>query len=359
MGTTNPIDTLVEELGKIPNCTWKAKVLNSGPIIRLSKADAKKPYIFRTGEPLDDGLIEESRAAERYRGFEAIAWYESFHNEEDWGIFIRLAGLESVAQFVSAATDMPEEKAYLEAYKIITDHEVFHFAMDQRVAFWEIVTQKACSAVIRERKKQNSKRYIEVEEKLANSYMLGRQKDKNLRRAIEEWIKPHPPGYKDAKVGLHYPEAEFDFSECINTYCGMVALEHGLEISGANTIFSKLFDGFERKNQSHCPVNFIQDANSPSGKGPWLEYISAIPTIRESQKFQKSLQKLGPEVSKKWKQLKVRVASQLPSTFEKLKGFPSPTWSLRVNQNIRVHLERRPDAWHAVAIGNHKEMGHG
>ncbi len=45
---------------------------------------------------------------------------------------------------------------------------------------------------------------------------------------------------------------------------------------------------------------------------------------------------------------------------EKMKGDKADLFSIRLNDNFRVHLQMvQADNWEAVAVGSHKAMGHG
>jgi hypothetical protein len=95
-----------------------------------------------------------------------------------------------------------------------------------------------------------------------------------------------------------------------------------------------------------------------------VRLIQCISEIVENENFEKQLQRQDPAVRRDWSRKKEQIKIRLPSPprFEKLKNWEPPTWSLRLRDGHRVHLQpsnRGAAAWRAIAIGNHKEMGHG
>ena len=113
-----------------------------------------------------------------------------------------------------------------------------------------------------------------------------------------------------------------------------------------------------------CPVYAIDDLDDVGVAPGSVRLIQRISEIVETEDFEKQLRRVDDAIRRDWSRLKKRIKDHLPSPprFEKLKNWEPATWSLRLRGGHRVHL-RPPNAgtaaWRAVAIGDHREMGHG
>jgi len=122
----------------------------------------------------------------------------------------------------------------------------------------------------------------------------------------------------------------------MRSYLALWAVEHRLDLNNPAMTFSRLLP--------------LEDAN--------------ILEVVETKHFEKQLRRQHPAVQGDWilKKNEIKIALPSPPRFEKLRDKEPAIWSLRLRDGHRVHLQP-PDAgtaaWRAVAIGNHKEMGHG
>ncbi|MCU0665469.1 MAG: type II toxin-antitoxin system HicA family toxin [Myxococcota bacterium] len=99
----------------------------------------------RLPRPLDDG-----RGSFSARGFEAIAWYQSFHRyeEEFWGIHFAAGTLDTVvADFASDVqkrrlSRLPRTLAATLMFEMTLAHELFHARADFICAWLELATSK-------------------------------------------------------------------------------------------------------------------------------------------------------------------------------------------------------------------------
>lgn len=105
-------------------------------------------------------------------GIDALAWYSSFHNSRpEWGIYIPLLSLLYIARRWLKRLGIPIERKLQVAFRLLHEHELFHFATDYMVAQWEILLDVPCWAMLMEQKRATAA-YIKEEEKLANAHML-------------------------------------------------------------------------------------------------------------------------------------------------------------------------------------------
>ena len=91
--------------------------------------------------------------------------------------------------------------------------------------------------------------YVEIEEKLANSYMLGRcwqSESTAVCRRLQSFSSAQPSGYRDAQIGLDFPGSKADFAELINTYCGIWTEEFGLDLTNSAFDLARSLEFFRR-----------------------------------------------------------------------------------------------------------------
>ena len=145
------------------------------------------------------GLTEEVHCGNGpSTGTDALAWYSSFHNlRPEWGIYIPILSLVYIARSWLKRLGLPLQRKLQLAFRLLHEHELFHFATDYMVAQWEIALRVPSWAVLMEQKRATGT-YIEEEEKIANAYML-RQLATPLSaaqyRAVEAATLRQPPGY--------------------------------------------------------------------------------------------------------------------------------------------------------------------
>jgi plasmid maintenance system killer protein len=92
-----------------------------------------------------------------------------------------------------------------------------------------------------------------------------------------------------------------------------------------------------------------------------ISLIACIPGLIETDSFCRRFERLERSLQSRWQKLKHQLPDGIPRSarFEKLKGFEGNIFSMRLNDNFRVHLRQMNGAWEAFAVGSHKEMGHG
>ena len=104
-------------------------------------------------------------------GIEALAWYVSFHNSEDeWGIYIRMTSVHYLANRLFEKEKIIETRKFNLAFNLLLHHERFHFLADYAQTQFELLLGVGCRHLLG---KQFPKgKYLEIEEALANAFML-------------------------------------------------------------------------------------------------------------------------------------------------------------------------------------------
>lgn len=251
------------------------------------------------------------------------------------------------------------------AFRILHEHELFHFATDYMVAQWEIVLDTPCWAVLLEQKRATGT-YVEEEEKLANAYML-RRLVAGLSAAqytvVEAATLRQPPGYSEGRNCVVEEAFRGGLGELTKLYLGPQALRLALNMSTGAVALESFFPFWPALDVSRCPVYVIDDASKLALPQVDVTIIDRIAQIEETEPFKKALLGLPRDIQKRWQKKKDQLATGVPRhpEFERLKGATSNTFSIRVGLKYRAHLQ--PDAdylrWFAIDIGAHTEMGHG
>jgi hypothetical protein len=87
-----------------------------------------------------------------------------------------------------------------------------------------------------------------------------------------------------------------------------------------------------------------------------------VSLINETDAFKKDLERLATPIQYKWDRTKSKLAVQITpgADFKKWPKKGPNIWSVRVDRGHRAHLEHVKDqnAWNALKIGSHSEMGH-
>ncbi|HVZ64625.1 MAG TPA: hypothetical protein VG936_08645 [Lacunisphaera sp.] len=330
--------------------------------------DEKKERARRTveGEVLSSGRT----------GIEALAWYASFHdNQDNWGIYIPLSSLALSDELYLSKLPMDRDRRLRLAWSILLHHEQMHFAVDHACAWFELMLRAPIRREFMARFRAEpplpavtmSEAYLEIEETAANAHMLrqlGRAAPRQVVQTIESFVESQPAGYReglDFTGDTAFAEA---VAETLRSYLALWAIEYSLDLGSREMNLLRLLPLGDGNALAECPVYVLDDLADVGIAPGSVRLIQRITEIVESQSFKKQLRRQEPAVRRDWSRKKEQIKIVLPSPprFEKLKNWEPPTWSLRLRDGHRVHLQP-PDlgaaAWRAVAIGNHKEMGHG
>ncbi len=324
--------------------------------------------IFNTPEEFDypDYVeIEYFQAIDRdyaKRGIEALAWYVSFHNGGPWGIFIPVLSLAYIENRFLKKYRGSRFKKWQLGYDLLLQHEMFHFATDYMCAQWEILLQAPCWSALTDYRKRNNIAYLEIEEKLANAYML-RQLNNLLspsgRSLIRAAIECSPPGYKD---GIHCVDDylfKSNLAELTKAYVTVHALEKNINILSSGVDITSFCSLAANLDEKQCPITIIHNEDRFGIPLIGTSFILKISTIVETEAFKKAYKKLDKSLRQRWEKKKKLLAETIPRhpEFEKF----ADLYSLRLNDNYRVHLRPSNDmtVWEAIAVGTHKDMGHG
>ena len=115
-------------------------------------------------------------------GVEALAWYASYHhNQKDWGIYIPVSSIHYLNEVLEIKIHSETNLDQI-SNQILEYHERYHFLTDLAVSQLELFIKTAIYRPHRDLYKiqttflKSNEDYNELEENLANSFMLKEMK---------------------------------------------------------------------------------------------------------------------------------------------------------------------------------------
>ena len=250
---------------------------------------------------------------EREEGVDALAWYLSFHyDQDDWGIYIPLSGLLKFAGKISPSMPPGGWADAIElAARGLMAHELFHYAVDYGSAQLEILERVPVYCQGR-RMNRGAFGYVEVEEAIANGFTCKLFKSSSYRGLVpncerEFWnfMRRQPPGYRDGERYSKRQDIILGVKQLLLSW---------LHSAGGNSHFSpEIVDffmllpfsalsesqrGYSRGfaiDGSQCPIYVIDDLATFSPSAGGVGFISTVPNIVETEAFLKDLRDLKIE----------------------------------------------------------------
>jgi hypothetical protein len=323
----------------------------------LDKRNFDPRDIAGTFSGLDDDVAE--------KGIEALAWYVSLHNSEDeWGIYIPMTSVHYLVNRLFEKEKISDTRKFNLAFDLLLHHERFHFLADYAQTQTELLLGVACRYMLKNQFPKG--KYLEIEEALANAFMLNQLQNSATKKQLEKikkFVLNQPAGYRDALPYSEDPEYfNHGQSEVVKAYVGLVALDKNVSLPISSIDWQSSFISPEKTDWSECPVFIIQD-DERMGLPPLVpKFLPCIPDIRETKKFLKKFSKLPQQYQNSWLETKsdLTVKPPNPKQFEALKGKMRGIYSLRVGSGHRAHLKpiNEYEYWEAFEIGTHTEMRH-
>jgi len=213
-----------------------------------------------------------------------------------------------------------------------------------------------------QRRREKGLPYIELEESLANAYMLrcvSVRWNKPTLKAVEKFTSRQPSGYNNASGYVEKERFDTGLAELAKTYVGIHAAERGLNVFSPCFDYASVFPVYPSIPGSRCPVHIIKDLARWNLPEISVRFLKCILEIVETDVFRKLFSQMPQHVQKRWRRKSEELKLRLPRhpEFENFRDH----FSLRLGHNYRAHL--RPVAgqkhWEAFEIGSHTQMGHG
>jgi hypothetical protein len=336
--------------------------------------------VFEWGAEADEKIAalgsaagnEILQAVRSQSGSDALGHYLSFHvRGYQWGITVKLSGIATMVAHVFNDLPVDLDTKMRLAFQAILQHELFHFATDIAVSQTEMTQQKAWWWPAKQRRIDDGLIYLEQEEKMANAWMLKAFRTAlpgfralGKQEALKNFVRYQPAGYRDALAVRSDSDWKAGLYDLIFCYADDAeCLDDNNSLWGYGFNWPAQFPIQPRIDWRQCPIHLEDDSKRFGIPPGWLTFFSALADIEETDDFVKQLRKLSPTVQRAWSNTRERVRYGLTSghDFKRWSKKGADIWSLRVNDNFRVHLSRdkNDQGWSAIAIGDHKSMGHG
>jgi hypothetical protein len=336
--------------------------------------------LLEIGAEIDDSFPgldgEEGKKIQqsvKLHGMDALALYVSFHHPSlQWGIYVPVTGLAYLIRH--AFGDLPASlttKAHL-AFHALLNHELFHFATDYAIAQAELDHQEPWYVPAKMGFRFDYPGYCVEEEQLANAYMLSAFRSmkpalrvKGKQAALQAFVKKQPPGYCDALNvrPQHLGGLLENLAHRYGSYTTRGASHALLWNPDFGYDWAGKFPIRPRIDWRYCPIHLFDDSDRIGMPPGWLSLFSRLAAIHETDEFIKKIKTMAPPIQRAWERTKQKLAITITAgaDFKKWPKGGDNLFSVRVNDNFRAHLlrQRESDGWLAIAIGNHKEMGHG
>jgi hypothetical protein len=320
---------------------------------------------------LGDGLGELERL-QQIHGIDALGWYVTFHQRRfQHGVYIPVEGVVALTLGALSRLKVPLARRLELAFHAILRHEIFHFAVDCMAANWELVIgaevywkAKHCH--------RNANQYIELEEALANAYMLrgfrhpvrALANSPGASTALRRYCHRQPAGYCD---GPRYAASRLSYvSGCREL---SARFQHASANAGKWSVPEALdslllYADPIRIDGTRCPIVVSDRFGLIKLLGIRASFFRTVMGVVETAEFLRALAKLGSRFEKLWERRKWDLARSVALAsldFKEWKPGGPNTYSVRIDGNYRAHLhhDRQAGRWLAVAIGPHKAMGHG
>lgn len=148
------------------------------------------------------------------RGTDALAWYVSFHQSKRWGIYIRTRGLSHLSKIFSTKRNTGDINSKIKrAFDVLLYHELFHFLTDlvslnMEMIYKEPIHNPYCEIIQKNPTQKNLSRNLNIEESLANAYVLHRY-DRRYHPRIAKFFKNQPYSYRQFSSYL----SDYSFQE--------------------------------------------------------------------------------------------------------------------------------------------------
>jgi hypothetical protein len=329
------------------------------------------PEVADSFPALNGEAGERIRKSVELHGMDALGWYSSFHvTSAQWGIYIPVSGIVYLTvHALRELTASNETKAHL-AFHAILNHELFHFATDYAVAQAELLFEEPWWGPAKTAFSSNIPDYCMQEEKLANAYMLKAFRTmkpalrvRGKQEALKKFTLLQPAGYCDGDE-VQREGWESNLHELASSYLAHSnrARKNPHLWTDSEWDWPQLFPIHPHVDWRYCPIHLVLDGKRFGIPEGYINLFSRLGSIVESKDFQRKYKKLSPELKKAWERTKGLLGRAITrgADFKKWPSEHNNVWSVRVNKGFRAHLRQElGGVWTALAIGNHKEMGHG
>ena len=301
-------------------------------------------------------------------GFEALAWYVSFHyNQKNWGIYLPVSSIHYLNEVFQIRVHSHVNSDQV-SKNVLFLHEIYHFLVDLAISQLELLTNHSIYRAHKRLYKNQARgfmsieEYNELEENLANAFMLEEIQSSISEHQLQNiisWVETMPAGYREgAKTYVEASKKNLE-NENLNRYAGVIAAKTKLNIIEQALDLTVFIPKPLESIIQQCPLHILDDTDETGLDADIVRFFQRIDEIEETKQFKKMFSKIPRKIQNAWLETKELVKEFIPKSL-KLKKFKG-WYSLRLPDGYRVHLDppRKEKGWIAVKIGDHQVMGHG
>lgn len=309
------------------------------------------------------------KSVEANRGTDALAWYVTFHGKGvQWGIYIPVSSIDYLMTDVFGSLNCDSLTKFRMAFRVLHQHELFHFAVDYMAAQLEAIVGLPCHKPARGLKDKQFG-YILLEEQLANAHMIRSFRSgpranrmRGATDAVRQFVRIQPPGYSEGGKSTSTPAFLRDCEEPGLLYGRWIDYDSsGLEAVDLTVLYPMR----PQVDWRYCPIHIIHDETRIAVPAIELGLFRTIQSILEPENFLDQLSKIPLSIQKKWQKTKdvLKITTSAQGLDFKLwkSAEDQQIFSIRLSDNYRAHLSysRINRSWEAAEIGPHTSMGHG
>jgi hypothetical protein len=242
---------------------------------------------------------ERIRQAVLAKGVDALGWYVPFHYiGVQWGVYIPTSSLAYVAGHVFSNVNVDVPTRIKLAFRVIHQHELFHFAMEYAVTQLELLASEPLH-IHRSELKDPRLGYVVAEEQAANAWMLRSlwSTKRGMRlpgraKALRRFISGQPAGYRDAGEIV----ATHDFKAA----CRALAMKYWKPPGVERVNLDWLFPITPRIDWRQCPVHVIHDDKRLVFARSAFDLFAHVREIVLADSFEAEVNKLQRPLQKAW-----------------------------------------------------------
>jgi hypothetical protein len=255
---------------------------------------------------LGEDRIGELHRLHQLRGVDALGWYLTFHQlHSQYGVHITLEGVVWLAVEFFGTLNVSLARKLELAFHAILRHELFHFEADCMIANWELTN--GVELYWSSRRYRNAQGYIELEEGLANAYMLRGFKhptrllanSPGAYAALRKFTLLQGAGYKEGPrlVGSRtsYLSGCRDLAASYRE-----AAAHGTWSVPAAFDSVMLYPSPTKIDWTRCPILVYDKAGVFESLGIRPAYFQSVTGIEETERFLRAFRGLDRSIQRRW-----------------------------------------------------------
>lgn len=195
-----------------------------------------------------------------YRSARLMPFWDLLRGSDAWGIYLRTAGIESLARAAFRPMGLDDEAALRAAAFSLYSHELYHHLCDSAAANLE---EHRSAATYSNWRASHGTPYNHMEEGAANAFAIRALTDDTERDALKRWTSCAPHGYRDA----HRMLSDEDFRTACHGLLSQMLDKTRAQLTTSERL---AFDvGLRETGPGSVPIHLIESPGSAYEAGLW------------------------------------------------------------------------------------------